>query len=140
MKRMILFLVVASVPVLAQTAPIKDPVTSVVKEILPWQQKNLMAAAEEMPADKFDFKPTPAQISFGHLILHIAGANNHLCARIGGMPAPKPAELTETSGKEKLVAALQASFDFCGAALDKMDDSKLGDPVDSGGGRRAPMP
>jgi len=42
----------------------KNPVTSVVKEILPRQQKNLIAAAEEMPADKFGFSPTPEQMTF----------------------------------------------------------------------------
>jgi hypothetical protein len=42
----------------------QDPVTSVVKEILPHQEKNLVAAVEEMPADKFGYKPTPQQMSF----------------------------------------------------------------------------
>jgi hypothetical protein len=119
-------------------AQTKNPVTSVVQEILPRQQKNIIAAAEEMPADKFDFKPTPAQISFGHLIVHIAESNNYLCAKIGDLPAPKPTELTETSGKDKLVSALKASFDFCTTALDKVDDSKLGDSLEMFGGRSAP--
>jgi hypothetical protein len=119
-------------------AQTKNPVTSVVQEILPRQQKNIIAAAEEMPADKFDFKPTPAQISFGHLIVHITESNNYLCAKIGDLPAPKPTELTETSGKDKLVSALKASFDFCTTALDKVDDSKLGDSLEMFGGRSAP--
>jgi hypothetical protein len=28
-----------------------------------------------MPADKYGFKPTPAQMSFGELVLRVAGAN-----------------------------------------------------------------
>ena len=88
MKRILLLLVVISVPLFAQT---KNPVTSVVQEILPRQQKNIVAAAEEMPADKFSFKPTPAQMSFGQLIVHITESNNYLCAKIGDLPAPKPA-------------------------------------------------
>lgn len=135
MKRILLLLVVASVPIFAQS---KDPVTSVVREILPREQNKIVAAAEEMPAGKFDFKPTPAQMSFGHLMVHITESNNYLCAKISDMPAPKPTELTETSGKEKLVAALKASFDFCATALDKVDDSKLGDSIDLFGGRSAP--
>ena len=133
MKRMLLLLfVVSSVPLFAQS---KDPVTSVVREILPRQQKNIVAAAEEMPADKFGFKPTPPQISFGQLIVHILDSNNYLCAKISDLPAPKPTDLTETSGKDKLVAALKASFDFCTVALTKVDDSKLGDPLELFGGR-----
>lgn len=117
----------------------KDPVTSVVKEILPRQQKNLIAAVEEMPADKFGYKPTAQQMSFAHLVLHITESNNYLCAKIGDVTAPtKKEELKETDSKDKLVAALKASFDFCTSALAKVDDSKLGDTVELYGGRQAP--
>jgi DinB superfamily len=140
MKRILLLLAIVSVPLFAQTvfAQTKDPVTSVVREILPRQQKNIIAAAEEMPAGKFDFRPTPAQMTFGHLVVHIVESNNYLCAKIGDLLAPKPSELTETSGKQKLVAALKASFDFCATALDKVDDSKIADSVELFGGQSAP--
>ena len=49
----------------------KSPVTSVVREILPRQHKNIVAAVETMPADKFSYKPTPEQMTFAHLVLHI---------------------------------------------------------------------
>jgi hypothetical protein len=139
MKRNLVLLLVASVQLISQAvlAQSKDPVTSVVREILPRQQKNIVAAAEEMPSGKFDFKPTPAQLSFGHLILHIAESNNYLCAKLSDAPAPKPSGLTETSGKEKLVAALKASFDLCSVALQKVDDSKLGEEIDLFNGRSA---
>lgn len=135
MKRIIgLFLLIAATAVLAQD---KNPVTSVAKQILPRQQKNLVAAAEEMPADKFGYKPTEQQITFGHLVLHVIESNNYLCSHIGGVPEVKPpAPLKESDGKDKLVAALQASFDFCNTALGKVDDSKLGDEVELFGGRK----
>lgn len=108
----------------------KNPVTSAVREILPRQQKNLIAAVDEMPADKFGYKPTPQQMSFSHLVLHITGSNNHLCSALSESAVPKQPELKETDGKDKLLAALKASFDFCTAALDKVDDSKLGDKIE----------
>jgi len=118
----------------------KNPVTSVVKQILPRQQKNLVAAVEEMPADKFSYKPTEQQMTFGHLVLHIIGANNHLCSTIGNLPEVKPSvPLKDTDSKDTLVAALKSSFDFCSTALDKIDDSKLGDEVELFGGRKGPM-
>jgi uncharacterized damage-inducible protein DinB len=136
MKRTIsLLLLLTATAVLAQE---KNPVTSVVKEILPRQQKNLVAAAEEMPANKFDYKPTEQQMPFGHLILHIVESNNHLCSKIGDVPEIKAAPLKESDGKEKLVAALKASFEFCATALAKVDDSKLGDEVELFGGRKGP--
>lgn len=117
---------------------IKNPVSTVVKEILPRQQKNLVAAAEEMPADKYGFKPTEPQMSFAHLIMHITESNNYLCAKISDAAEPKSAGLKETDGKDKLVAALKASFDFCNTVLAKVDDSNLGDTVELFGGRKGP--
>jgi len=109
----------------------KNPVTSVVREILPRQQRNLVAAVEEMPADKFSYKPTEQQMTFGHLVLHIVESNNYLCSRIGDLPEVKAAvPLKESDGKEKLAAAVKASFDFCTTALNKVDDSKLSDEVE----------
>lgn len=129
-------LLLASSALLAQD---KNPVTSVVKQILPRQQKNLVAAVEEMPADKFSYKPTEQQMTFGHLVLHIIGSNNHLCSTIGNIAEPKPpVPLMESDSKDKLVAALQASFDFCSTAIDKIDDSKLGEEVELFGGRKGP--
>lgn len=116
----------------------KNPVTSVVREILPRQEKNLVAAAEEMPANKYSYKPTEQQMTFGHLVLHIIGSNNHLCSTIGDVPAPSAPGLKETDDKEKLVSALKSSFEFCSTALDKVDDSKLADSVELFGGHKGP--
>jgi hypothetical protein len=49
-----------------------------------------------------------------------------------------PAPLKESDGKDKLVAALKASFEFCVTALGKADDSKLGDEIELFGGRKGP--
>src|SRR5258708_31828910 len=126
MKRMhVVFVLLATATAFAQDN--KNPVTSVVKEILPRQQKNLVAAAEEMPADKFGFRPTPEQMTFGNLVLHIIQSNSYLCAKIGEVPEAKSPGLKETDGKDRLVTALKARFDFCSTALSKADDSKIAD-------------
>jgi len=104
MKRALAFTLFASA-VVGFAQQNKDPVSSVVKEILPHQEKNLVAAVEEMPADKFGYKPTPQQMSFAHLVLHMTESNNYLCAKAGNVPEPKAQELRETDGKDKLVAA-----------------------------------
>lgn len=130
---------VAVLAVLPSIAQEKNPVTSVVKEILPRQEKNLTAAVEEMPADKFSYKPTPEQMSFAHLVLHITESNNYLCAKIGGAAPAKASELKETDSKDKLVDSLKKSFAFCDTALQKMDDSRLTEKVEAYGGREAPM-
>ena len=54
----------------------KNPVSSALREILPGRQKNTVAAVEEMPADKFGYKPTADQMTFGHLVTHVIESNN----------------------------------------------------------------
>jgi hypothetical protein len=111
----------------AATAQTKNPVSSALRDILPGRQKNTIAAVEAMPADKFNYKPTPDQMTFGHLVAHMIEANNGLCSGAAAVPTPKVEEVKDTDAKDKLVAALKASFDFCADALGKMDDSKLGE-------------
>jgi hypothetical protein len=113
----------------ASTEPVANPVSTTVKTLLGRFSKNMVAAAEAMPADKFSFKPTPEMITFGHLTLHIAQGNKALCSKISGMTPPDTGKVAETDSKDKLVAELKSSFDFCSSALAAADDSKLGDPM-----------
>ena len=119
-------------------APVKDPVTAGLRMLLPRSRNNVLGAINAMPADKFSYKPTPDQISFAHLVVHITESNNGLCAKVADVPAPKVDELKDTDSKDKLLAAAKASFDFCSEALGKMDDSKLGESVELFGGRQFP--
>jgi hypothetical protein len=112
--------------------PVKNPVTTVLRTLQTRQQKNILGAIDAMPPDKFSYKPTPDQITFGHLVVHITESNNAMCSKIADVPAPKVDELKETDPKDKLQAAARASFDFCSTSLANVDDSKLGDPMDFG--------
>jgi hypothetical protein len=116
----------------AQTTPAqaKNPVSTALRDILPGRQKSTIAAVEAMPADKFNYKPTADQMTFGHLVVHMAETNNLLCSKAAAVPAPKGEEVKDTDSKDKLVAALKASFDFCSDALTKMDDSKLAETTE----------
>jgi hypothetical protein len=125
-------------PAAATAAPTKDPVTAALRILLPRSRNNILGAITAMPADKFSYKPTPDQMTFAHLVVHIIESNNGTCAKAADVAAPKVEEPKETDGKDKLLAAATASFDFCGEALGKMDDSKLGDSVELFGGRKFP--
>lgn len=107
----------------------KSPVSDALRTMLTGREKNMIAAFEEMPADKFAYKPTPEQMTFGHLAAHIVSGNYFFCSYVGDVPRPKIEELKETEGKDKLVAALKASFEFCDSALAKADDSKLNENI-----------
>ena len=114
--------------------PVKNPVATALRTLLPRSRNNILGAITAMPADKFNYKPTPDQMTFAHLVVHIIGSNNSACAKVADVAAPKVEEAKETDAKDKLLAAATASFNFCGDALGKMDDSKLGDTVELFGG------
>lgn len=127
-------LLILAIP--AAIAQVKNPVSSALRDILPGRQKNTVAAIEAMPADKFSYKPTADQMTFGHLVAHMVEANNVLCSKAAAVAAPKVEEVKDTDAKEKLVAALKASFDFCSDTLAKMDDSKLSETAEIFPGRQ----
>lgn len=113
-----------------------NPVSDVLRQMLPGREKDTVAAFEEMPADKYGFKPTPQQMSFGHLAVHIAGGNYFFCSNVGDVPRPKAEEPKETDGKEKLVAAVKESFQFCHTALEKATDAKMNENITFNGNSR----
>ena len=116
-------------------APSTSPVADALRAGLTRFSKIMPAAAEAMPADKFSFKPTADQSTFAHLTIHIAESNNLFCSKIAGVAAPEGAKLAETDAKDKLVAAVKSSFDFCSTALAKVDDSHLAESIPLFGGR-----
>src|SRR5271154_476380 len=134
-------MIAASAPLgLAQTAApdvVPNPLSASVKVGMARANKNMVAGAEAMPADKYGFKPMPDMMSFGHLMVHIAETNTTLCSKLSGTPAPD-GKLDEADGKDKLVAGLKASFDFCSTALANLDDAKLGEQIAIFGGRMVP--
>ncbi len=123
----------------AQMAPMGEksanPVTDSVRQMLARDSKNLIGAAELMPADKYGYHPTPAQMTFGHLVMHVAQSNVGLCAAISGTPRADLGKLADTDAKDTLVTAIKTSFDYCTTALAKVTDAQLGDPVSMGRGQ-----
>ena len=140
MKRTIvipaLLLLAALATVQTTFAQTKDPVADALRNILPARQKNTVAAVEAMPADKFNYKPSADQMTFGHLVAHMVETNNLLCSKAAAFPAPNATQVKDSDSKDNLVAALKTSFDFCSDALAKMDDSKLGETTEGFGGKQ----
>lgn len=118
----------------AQTAA-SNPVTDALRAAVPGASRNFVGAAEEMPADKYGYHPTEAQMTFGALVLHVATSNEFLCSKIGGGAAPTEAKLTSTSPKADLTARVKRSFDFCESAFAKLNDGVLTDSIPFFGGR-----
>jgi len=105
------------------------PVSDAVRSAASRGATNFIAAAQEMPADKYTFKPTPAQMSFGDVIGHMSAGNDALCSSISGVVAPKRSAVTAGAQKEKLVARLRETFEFCRSALAEVNDSRLQEKI-----------
>ena len=115
----------------------QNPVSNGIRALAQRQTKNLVDAAEEMPADKYAYKPTPAQMSYGDVVAHlIKEGNNYLCSAASGMKQPDVDKFTGADPKDKLVAGLKASFKFCETALAQVQDAQLSDSIDFFGGRK----
>src|SRR5664280_3536282 len=102
MKRLMSAIMLCAFPLLTYAQ--SNPVTAAVRDTLQGRQKMLVEAAQEMPPDKYGFKPTPAQMSFGHLIGHVLQSNALLCSKLSGSAAPQQ-QVSDADPKEKLVDA-----------------------------------
>ena len=106
-----------------------NPVADAIRSSVARGEHNLVASAQEMPAGKYGFKPTPAQMTFGQIVLHIATSNELLCSNISGEARPQEAKLEATASKDLLVARLQRSFQFCTSSLARVTDANLGETI-----------
>jgi uncharacterized damage-inducible protein DinB len=98
-------------PVQAQKA--NDPGAATRKafnEVAAW----VVASAEKVPADKYEYKPVQTVRTFGQLIGHVADGMNYYCANGAGKPTQwsDPVEKT-VSGKTALVGKLKTSVAAC---------------------------
>jgi len=80
--------------------------------------------AAEMPADKYGFKATPAQQTFGERTVHVASTNVYFLSLLGGAAA-KPTIDPKATSKEAALKALDDSFDYGAAILKQQTDQTL---------------
>ncbi len=88
-------------------------------------EHSMMNVAKAMPADKYNFAPTPANfapgspakydgvLAFGPMLIHVAqGIYNSFAQASGMKPDVDPKTLTSLKSKDEIVNALQQSFAF----------------------------
>ena len=117
-------------------APPVNPVTTSFRGRILGLHRNIAQAFDSIPADKFGYKPTPAQLTIGYIAQHLVNDNTLFCNNFGAMKATRSAKDTTTADsvkatwpKDTLVAKLKESFKFCESALAQVDDTKLADQV-----------
>jgi len=104
----------------AQTASIKADF------VADWQgQKDtLVKIAQAMPEDKFSFKATPAQRSFGEHVMHIAQVNMMFLQMLKAKAAAPAVNMKATS-KADTIKAMSESFDYGLAILNEQTDQTM---------------
>ena len=116
--------------------PQANPITGAFRARIVNFHRILAQAFDSIPESKFAYKPTPAQLSIGHIAQHLANDNYLFCNQFGAMKEARSMKDSTTADsvkatwpKDTLVAKLKESFAFCAKALDQLEDSKLGDQV-----------
>lgn len=114
----------SSQPKVALAAPSISPADSL-GALSGMLEKEVVQAAEAMPADKYDFAPTgPGDFNgvrtFGEQVKHLAQANYHYFHGWGVAGEVDPKTLGSLKTKDELVKALRDSFAFEQAALNSI--------------------
>jgi uncharacterized damage-inducible protein DinB len=99
-----------------------------------WSRNNVMlyGLAGAMPEDKFNYKPTPAQQSFGERVVHAADVNLMLLRALGAK-TPAPTIDTNATSKAASMAALQRVGDYGLAVIKELGEQGLAARIDSPG-------
>lgn len=105
-------------------------------------EKEMMGVVQAMPAEKYNFAPSaaifvPSQTpkydgvrSFEAMVIHVAQANYHYGELMSGLkPETDVKALASLTDKDKIVAALQASFDYLHKAMGTLTDQNAFESV-----------
>ena len=99
-----------------------------------WSRNNVMlyGLANSMPEDKFGYKPTPAQQTFGERVLHVAQVNLMLLQALG---AKTPAPMIDVNAISKAASmdALQRVGGYGVAVIKELGEQGLLARIDSPG-------
>jgi len=83
--------------------------------------------ANAMPADSYDFKPNPDEMTFGEQLVHIAVGNAFRFQQITGVQPPFAIDLSKTppTDKQSATKMLEQSFDYVVAVLPQITPEQL---------------
>jgi uncharacterized damage-inducible protein DinB len=110
---------------MATTAPAPGPAGEVHRSYAA-QKDNLLKAAEKMPADQYQYKPTPELRTFARVVNHVTEAQTKVCGAVNGTPAADQMKTpADTADKAGVIAALKASFAECDKAYGSTTDANF---------------
>jgi hypothetical protein len=127
MFKRLLVVAVFAFPLLAQNT-IKDALAKHWKT----SEDFTIAVAKLMPAEGYQFKPVPAELSFGQVLSQVGRANLNACSIAAGGNRPEvPKDIMDAASgkgeadKDHVVQFLTSSFDFCNRMIEQITPEKL---------------
>jgi DinB superfamily len=123
----------------AQTAPGETPKTLVDAINITWadEERDLVALADEMPAEKWDFKPTRGEFkdvrTFGEMVKHVACANEGFAKEMRGATPPEGCEKggpNPAKNKSEVMKYLHDSFAMLDDEINMTNEKNEMQPVD----------
>ena len=107
-----------------------NPISQTVSHSYDRVKKFLTGAAAEMPAEQYNFKPTPDVRSFGQLVAHVADAQMMFCSLAKHDTAGKKPDFEKTATTKAAVQkALADSISYCDAVYASTTDANMTDAV-----------
>jgi hypothetical protein len=113
---------IALVIALAMGATHAQNLTTATQRYFSSVRRNLESSADAMPADKYNYRLTDGQMTFGEWLVHSAQRNYADCAVLKSETAPTVPNLKT---KEEVAKALKDSFTYCASAVENADEPKI---------------
>lgn len=105
--------VLAAYPASAQT----DALRADLEKDWAAQKARMTALAAAMPAEKYDFKATPEQRTYGEQLLHLAEAHLRMGKTLDPAGKVPPPTLSKGHAKAEVTASLAAAYDYGSSVL-----------------------
>jgi uncharacterized damage-inducible protein DinB len=94
-----------------------------------WQisKQFTLDVANAMPAEFYNFRPNPQEMTFGDQIVHIAGSNVYRFRQITGIEPSFPFDMAKppATDKQSAIKLLEQSFDYVIDVLPKITSEEL---------------
>lgn len=106
-----------------------NSVLDVAEFVRDWQisKQFTIEVANTMPADLYNFRPSPEEMTFGEQMVHIAGSNVFRFNQITGIQPPFPFDPAKEppTDKDSVIKMLGQSFDYVIDVLPKITSTQL---------------
>jgi uncharacterized damage-inducible protein DinB len=122
----------------APAGPTQGPLLSTLRTQWESTRGLVLAIAEIVPEDKYDYRATPDVRTFREIFIHLAQEGYNFMGPVSGEPAPNMSALNNLKGRDEILAALKASYDYGEKIIAGLTDEKASEMVAGRGGRQAP--